>query len=386
MLPDRWTPTGEGDGDAWQLSKQLAPLAAVKSRICVVSGLAVKVPNIVPHGSGCAGILSAADLQSTGDDDTFSAPSIDQVIAAQVGSSSIYRSIQVGASDCTGRSYNGPNSIKPAETDPFAFYERIFGDNFIEPGKGGKPDPRLGLRRSVLDAVMDDIDRLDQRLGKDDKARLEQHLEGVRELEQRLAILQEDPPDLAACERLDALTGDYADVDGRPQLSARSRIMSDMLAMTLACDQTCVFGHTLTDPVSDVLFPDASEGHHSLTHNEGGDQPEVNAIVIQIMEELAYTIAALDRIEEGDGTLLDSRAVLATSEVSLGQTHSIEEMPVILAGSACGYLKQDHHYRSSSGDNATKLLISLQRAMGMSVGSFGSGDAQASESLSGIEA
>ena len=387
-LPDLWTPTGTGtgDGDEWTLSEQLAPLEVVKHRLCVVTGMKVHLSNDAPHGSGAAGILCAAPLQSTGDDSTMSAPSIDQVIAEQVGGASIYRSIQTAASDCSGMSYNGANSRNPPETDPYAFYERIFGDTFIEPGEKGKVDPKLGLRRSVLDAVMQDIDRLDARLGSADRARLEQHLEGVRELEQRLAILEENPPNLEACTRAEALTGDYSDVDSRPQLAARNEVMSTMLAMTLACDQTRVFGHYLTDPVSDVLFEGASAGHHDLTHNEGGEQPEVNAITIAIMEMLATTIQKLEAIEEGDGTLLDNCAVLACSEVSLGQTHSIEEMPVIIAGSGCGFFKQDHHSRSLSGDNVTKVLVSLQRAMDISVGEFGEDEAMVDEGLSDIEA
>lgn len=385
-LPDLWTPTGTGDGDAWQLSEQLAPLQVVKHRLCVVSGMKVHLANDAPHSSGAAGILCASPLQATGDDSTMSAPSIDQVIAEQVGGASIYRSIQTAASDCSGVSYNGPNSQNPPETDPYAFYARIFGDTFIEPGEKGKVSPTLGLRRSVLDGVMADIDRLNARLGSADKARLEQHLDGVRELEQRLAILEENPPNLEACERAPALKGDFSDLDGRPQVAARNEVMSTMLAMTLACDQTRVFGHYITDPVSDLLFPGASAGHHDLTHNEGGEQPEVHAITVGIMEMLATTIQKLEAIAEGDGTLLDNTVVLACSEVSLGQTHSIEEMPVILAGSGCGFFKQDHHHRSLSGDNVTKVLVSLQRAMDISVGEFGADEAMVDEGLSDIEA
>ncbi len=385
-LPDRWTPTGDGDGDAWQLSEQLAPLSRVKDRICVVSGLAVKLPNNVPHSSGCAGILSAAPLQSTGDDDTFSAPSIDQVIAAEIGGSSIFRSIQTAASNCSGRSYNGPNSVNPPEADPYNFYRRVFGDTFVEPGQDGAVDPSLGLRRSVLDAVMGDIGRLQDRLGAEDRARLDQHLEGVRELEQRLALLQKDPPDLEACSRPEEPTGDYTDVEGRPQLALRNQVMSELLAMTLACDQTRVFAHFITDPVSDVLFEGSSAGHHDLTHNEAAPQDECNAIDLQIMDMFADTVEILDGIPEGDGSLLDNCAVLATSEVSLGQTHSIEEMPVVIAGSCCGFYKQDHHYRSLSGDNASKVLLSLQRALDIDVGSFGVDEAQVDEAIPDIEA
>ena len=78
--------------------------------------------------------------------------------------------------------------------------------------------------------------------------------------------------------------------------------------------------------------------------------------------------------------------LFATSEVSLGQVHSIDEMPIVLAGSACGFLRQDHHYRSLSGENATRLLITLQQAVGVSVSSFGGGDAAASSGLSDLQA
>jgi hypothetical protein len=385
-LPPRWTPDGTGQGDAWSLSEQLMPLAHIKHKLCVVSGMACKVPNTAPHFSGAAGILSASALESTGDDSTFAGPSIDQVIADGIGGSSIFKSVQTAATDCTGHSYNGPNSRNAAETDPYAFYARLFGDTFVEPGEDGIVDPRLGLRRSVLDAVMGDIAALDSRLGSADKVRLEQHLDGVRELEQRLAILEENPPDLEACLRPGAPAEDYADVDARPRVAARNQVMSEMLAMALACDQTRVFAHFLTDPVSDVLFEGASAGHHDLTHNEGGEQPQVNDITVSIIEQLGVTLAALDAIEEGDGTLLDHCAVFATSEVSLGQTHSIEEMPIVIAGSACGYYQQDVHHRSFSTDNATKVLVGLQRSVGMSVSSFGVEDAAATTSLTEIEA
>lgn len=385
-IPDRWTPTNTGDGDAWELSEQLAPLAALKHRLCVVTGLKSLLTNTVPHTSGAAGMLTATPLQSTGDDNTYGAATIDQVIAAAIGGSNIYRSVQTAASDCSGQSYNGPNSRNPPETDPYAFYERIFGETFIEPGKKGVVNPSLGLRRSALDAVMGDISRLNARLGTADKARLEQHLDGVRELEQRLAILEENPPNLEACERALAPSADFSDLLGRPQIEARNEAMSTMLAMALACDQTRVFAHFTHDPVSNLLFEEASSGHHDLTHNEGGDQPEVNAITLRLMEMLATTLQKLEDIEEGDGTLLQNCAVLACTEVSLAQTHAVDELPVVLAGGACGYFKQDHHYRSYGGENVTRLLISLQRSMEMNVSSFGSDAAADDEGLSGIEA
>lgn len=384
--PDRWVPDATGTGAEWALSEQLAPLSAVKEHLAVVTGLACKVPNIYPHGSGAGAILTAAPLQATGDDETYAAPTIDQVIAAEIGGAAIYRSVQTAATSCSGQSYNGPNSLNPAESDPYAFYARLFGDTFIEPGEDGVVDPRLGLRRSVLDLVMDDIGALETRLGAADRARLDQHLTGVRELEQRLARLEEDPPNLEACVRPAEPKGSYGDIDGRAQVRERNRVMSEMLAMAFACDQTRVFAHFLSDPVSDVLFEGASSGHHDLTHNEGGDQPEVSEITTQIMACLADTLEILAAVPEGDGVLLDNCAILATSEVSLGQTHSIEDMPVIVAGSCCGFFRQDVHARSLSGDNATKVLVSLQRAFDIDPGTFGADDAATEDGFSEIEA
>lgn len=382
-IPDRWVPPDEGPG--FTLSDQLAPLAPVRDKIAVLTGLNVKVPNVHPHGSGAAGVLSGA-APTDGNDSTFSLPSIDQVIAAEIGRDSVYPSIQTAATNILGLSYNGPNSRNPAIASPYELFERIFGAGFREPGEGGVVDPSLGLRRSVLDVVMDDAARVRGRLGAADQVRLDDHLDGVRQLEQRLARLQEDPPDLASCSRPGAPLESYPDVDGRPQLSAVNRAMSDLLAMAFACDQTRVFAHFLTEPVSDALFPGASTGHHLLTHNEPGSQPEVHEITVQVMEELAYLIARLDSIPEGDGTVLDHMALMATSEVSLGRTHSIDDIPLIVAGSCCGALRTGFHARSLSGESASKVHFSILRALGVSVTSFGQGDARVTGGLSALDA
>jgi hypothetical protein len=384
-LPERWVPANTGEGDAWELSEQLAPLAPIKHKLALVTGLACKVPNISPHGSGAACLLTAGpDLEDA--EGNRMGPSIDQVIAAGIGGTSIYKSVITAATNCTGESWSGPASRNPAETDPYALYARLFGDTFIEPGEDGLVDPRLGLRRSVLDLVMDDIAALQPRLGAEDRARLEQHLDGVREIEQRLAILEENPPNLEACSRPASPTEDFADVDGRARVYERNRAMSQLLAMAFACDQTRVFAHFLTAPVSDVLFPDAPAGHHDLTHNEGGEQAEVNDITKHVTTMFCETLQILDAIPEGDGTVLDHCAILGASEVSLGQTHSIENMPTIIGGSACGFFRQDIHHRSVAGESTTRLLIGLQRAMGMPVSSFGFDDAAATDSIPEIEA
>jgi hypothetical protein len=386
-LPSRWTPEGEGTG--WALSEQLAPLAPVKDLITIVSGLSQKTGNLIPHSSGVAGILSGAALQVYEDgreDGTFAGPSIDQTIALEIGGDTIYRSLETGVLPGTGgNSHNGPNNKNPPELSPYAFYERIFGPTFRAPGEEGLVDPTLGLRRSVLDAVMDDIDKLDARVGATDKARLDQHFTGIRELELRLARLEEDPPNLEACIRPEGPETEYPDIAGRPQITAIHRAMTDLLVMAMACDQSRVFSHWFSDQLTNSLFPEVTAGHHSLTHDEPGTQPQVSQIVQFVMGELCYMIERLSLIEEGDGTMLDNMVLLATSEISHGQTHSLDEMPIVLAGSACGRIQQGIHHRSHTGENVNKLMLSLIRSLSISASSYGTDEGEVSDGLSAIE-
>jgi hypothetical protein len=156
--------------------------------------------------------------------------------------------------------------------------------------------------------------------------------------------------------------------------------------MALACDQTRVFTNFISFPVNNLLFEGAAAGHHQLTHDEPGEQPQVNEIVIELMGYFAEFIQALRNIPEGDGTLLDHCAVLGTSDVSYGRTHSIDEYPLIIAGSGSGRLRTGIHHRPTGADNASKVILTLMRAVGVTAASYGEADAMATESVSEVEA
>ncbi|MBK6686902.1 MAG: DUF1552 domain-containing protein [Deltaproteobacteria bacterium] len=384
-LPQRWNPIGEGA--EWTLSEQLQPLASVKSEITVVSGMSVKTGNTIPHGSGPAGILSGAPLiVRSGDDFSFSAPSIDQVIAAQIGGETRFRSLELGVRPDSGLSYNGPNSKNPPESSPWALFNRIFGGGFTAPGEEPVIDPKIRLRRSVLDVVMADAGRLRGKLGRTDQLRLEQHLDGVRELERRLARLEEDPPSLAACAVPGVPAEAYPDNDGRPRFTEINQVMAELMAMAMACDQTRVFSYFFTYPVNNLLFPGVSTGHHRMTHDEPGDQPQVNQIVVQIITAFGQFLEKLRAVPEGAGTLLDNCAILGTTDVSFGRNHSLDDYPIIIAGTAGGALKKGLHYRSPSGENTSMVLVSLLRAMGLVIDGFGEGAGRSEQGLGAIEA
>ncbi|MBI4819633.1 MAG: DUF1552 domain-containing protein [Deltaproteobacteria bacterium] len=382
-LPELWVPSTRGPD--WIVSEQLSPLEGIKDKVTVVSGTNVALTNRQPHGTGSGAVLSGAPLQIRGRDWTFTEPSIDQLVARSVGKDTRFKSLELGVVGGSGLSFNGPNSQNPPELLPGRLFDRLFNPEkgFRAPGSDAPVDPKLRLRRSVLDAVMGDAQRLHEKLGRVDRERLDQHLTGLRELETRIARLEEDPPMLLACAQPVAPTATFADVQGRPPLTEISAAMVDLLAMALACDQTRVFSFFFGEPVGDTLYPGAPAGHHQLTHDEPGDQPVVNGIVKFIMAEFAKLLQRLDSIPEGEGTLLDHTVILATSDVSFGRTHSIEDYPILIGGSAGGAIRTGEHL-ATAGDNVSRVGFSLLQAMGVPVSEFGKEEGAVSSGLAGL--
>lgn len=382
VLPDRWVPSTTGVN--YTLSEQLQPLAPIRDQITVVSGMAVKAPNIGAHSSGPAGFLAGGPLIQDGTSMVMPGPTIDQIIANEVGGNTVFRSLEIAVEEgARGLSHTSPTTVNPAEYNPRILFERLFGGAFRAPGEEPIVDPTLSLRRSVLDAVSDDVRRLQNRVGTADKARLDQHFTAVRDLELRVARLLEDPPNLASCARPEE-PGEYLPIDGRPQMSALTAVMADMAAMSLACDQTRVLSLWYSSPVNGILYPGAAAGHHSLTHDEPVDQPTVNMIVKNIMGDFATFVQRLAAVDEGDGTLLDHTGILATSDVSLGRNHSIDEYPILLAGKMGGYLKPGQHYRSGSGENVSKIALTMAQGMGLSLPEFGYEDGRTESIVSEV--
>lgn len=374
-VPEKWVPTITGPD--WELTEELAPLGDLRHKLSVVSGLEVRVPNTIPHFSGPSGLLTGKVAIGEEGNWTFAGPTLDQILAEEIGNDTRFRSLEAGVDPGSGLSFNGPHSRNPPESDPFRFFERVFGGGFSGPGEEWEVDPTLALRRSVLDVVSEQARSLQQRLGSEDKARLDQHLTGIRELELRLTRLESEPPDLEACVPPEAPLEGETPAD----LLEHHEIMAELMVMALACDATRVFNYNLSHAVSNFLHPGRSAGHHYLTHNEPGIQPEVHAITVRLMEGLASFLDRLDRVDEGDGTLLDHCGILCTSEMSLGKTHSIQEYPIVLAGSACGALRTGSHIRYESRANASMVPLTLMRAFGLLAPEFGEGDTRTRDSI-----
>ena len=399
---DRWVPSTTGAG--WTPSPSLQPFATagVKDYVNVVSGMNIKSGNERGHHSGLTGIMSGAALVAEPHPNsnyvsTFSQPSIDQVAAGVIGTTTRFKSLEVGVSkkvvDGEGTtlhylSHNGPDSFNPPEYNPVNVFNRLFGTDFVPP-MGGTPvvDVSKTLRKSVLDAVLADMNTLKGRVGATDKVRLDSHMNNIRSLENRLVPATPTlPPGSTACVR-PAQPAKPSTSGGEP-IKATNKAMSDLIAMALACDQTRVFSVMFTGSVGYTVFSDIgiTTGHHDLTHDEAGDQPQVQASTVYTMEQFAVLLAALKAIPEGAGNLLDSCAILASSDTADGRDHSITNYPILVAGSAGGKLKFPSVHYKSNGENTTMVLLSILRSVGLSLTEFGTGGGRVTTSCTAIEA
>lgn len=413
VLPWNWVP-GQSDpiagtvvprvgsllgSDPVPLSEQLASLEDLRAKLTVVSGFDVKTGGRFPHNSAACGMLTGSPILAQGDREIWEYPTLDQIVAQAIGDTR-FRSLETSAAPGDWSvSYSGANARNPSEDNPYTLFQRLFVDGFRLPGEGGA-DPRVALRRSVLDAVMDHSLALRRRLGVNDQRRLDDHFANVRELELRLARLEQEPPSFDACMRPEAPPTEIPnDERNRPLIAERNALMADLLALAMACDQTRVFHHVLGKSVGDVVYPvdgvevrqdgyDVFKGHHDLTHNEAPDAGRpvmwrVNEITKYIVRCFGDFVRRLDAVPEGAGTLLDHMVVLGTTDSSNPRLHSLEDFPILLAGGADGRIVMGEHIRSDGG-NTSRVGLALLQAVGVPVGEFGYGDGLATSPAGGI--
>ena len=405
VKPDRWNPVNTGS--AWTSSPALLPLetAGVKDYVNVVSGTLITSGDERGHHAGTVGILSGAPMVSQPANgapyrSTFSKPSIDQVAAAVIGTQSRYKSIEVGISTRVNAnegttlrylSHNGPDSPNPPEYDPAKLFDRIFGTGFTPPGATATPvvDATLGYRKSVLDVVLGDLTKLRGRAGAADRRRLDQHAEGIRSIENRITASAMPVMPAAAC-KLPVKPTSFPDMGGKEQIAPKTKAMSDLLAIALACNQTRVFSMMFTGSVAGTVFSEIglTGGHHDLTHNEPGVQPQVQASTVYTIQMFAVLLNALKAVPEGAGNVLDNCAILASSDTSDGRYHNVRDYPILVAGKGGGFLKYPGvHYRSPTGSESTSTsLLTVLRAAGTNLNQVGAGGGLTTVSCGGIEA
>jgi hypothetical protein len=389
IIPDRWVPLSTGQGEAWQLSEQLAPLAEVKPWLSVLTGLSIKVPNNSPHASHPCAALTGAN---TGPGQVRLA-SIDQLIAPSIAGGTAYPTgIHAGLSNQTGAtalglavSYRGPNAANPPTYSPTSLYQELLG--FTSDGTPAAVDPELLYRQSVLDAVAADANALKGRLGAEDQIRLDHHLEGLNELQGRITRLAA-PITTGPVPNPDALYPARG-LDGEISRE-RSQAFADLLVFALATDLTRVFSFMFTCPASHGNYADCGlvnssfhedYGHRLSRSGLSAATRGFNTGVKYAMSNLADLLTKMKEVPEGDGNLLDNSCIYVTSCVSESQTHSGNDYPLIVAGKAGGRLQTDQHVRLLD-ENVSKVPFTLLTALGGTAEGFGEAEGRVTSGIS----
>ncbi len=384
-----WTPGAEG---ATWTSPILTPLQAYKDKVLVLSGIDNKPGRSDgggDHASGTGAFLTATHVKKTAGADIANGVSLDQLLAKKLSEGLPLPSLELGTDggaavgDCdTGYScayarsiaWAGPQSPLPKQTNPTAVFDRLFA-GYDPTASAAEVMRRKVYRTSVLDGALDDATSLRTKLGRTDQAKLDEYLNGVRELETRIAKPSK-----------------VCNPGTRPQaglsFAERSRAMIDLIAISFECDLTRVVTFMLGNAGSGNTHPQIgiTESHHELSHHMGNttNLAKLTQINTWEMGELAYLLGKLKAIDDGNGvTALDNSIVFCSSEIEDGDAHRHTNMPIVVAGGGGGSIATGVHRRYTGGPPIADLFIALAGGLGLDLARFGD---DGTKPLAGIRA
>lgn len=362
----------EGEGQQMKLGQVLAPLQDFRERLLFVRGLyneqATK-GNI--HSSQTGNLLSGAPLAAGGE--IRSGTSFDQVLAQTIGRDTKVPSLVLGCEKSNPSvhknysmlysshiSWSSPTTPTPLELYPALAFDRLFND------EGTRGD------KSVLDSVLEDTHSLRGQISVSDRRKLDEYLDSVRDVEQRIAAAGQrgelqgwrpalDKPNIPR------------PPEGIPQdISEHMRLMCDILVLAFQTDTTRVVTLKLNNDHSSLRFPHLGVDymiHHLLSHSDTADWLKVNQF---FLEQLAYIAKKLDAISEGSRTTLDNSMIMLCSSMMTGG-HNNDQLPVVILGRGGGKLQTGRvlNFREESNRQMCRLYLSMMDKAGVKLKNFG---------------
>ena len=374
----------KGTGAEMELSKSLEPLAPLKTKLNVVSGLFNKhATGVGIHPGQTGNILSGAALQKGAV--LKGGISVDQMLANRFGEETAMPSLVLGCEQpITGYhetnfsmaysshiSWQDANSPVPMEVYPSLAFDSLFDNQ--------------GSRRtkSILDRVKEHAAHLNRQISLNDQAKLDEYLTSVREVEKRIEWTRtmKDRADGNAANRgRSAITMPRPD-NGLPEdIREHMRLMGDIIALAFQTDKTRVATLLLCRDLSGLFYPflDVRTAHHPASHDDQSDAYE--RVSRYYVSQLAYLATRLDAMPEGEGTVLDNSCLMFVSNMWSGSQHDSTKLPVLLAGGLGGKLETGRVVDfTQSGDENRKLCslyLSLLDRMDVKLPQFGDADSR----------
>jgi len=370
----------KGEGKAMELGKVLAPLNEFRDKMVFIRGLYNKEAlkgNI--HSSQTGNLLSGAPLASGGR--IQSGTSVDQYVAQRIGHQTKVPSLVLGCEKSNPGvhknysllysshiSWSSPNTPTPLEVYPALAFDRLF-KNKTETGD-----------RSVLDAVLGDAKDLRRNISRQDQQKLDEYLNSVREVEQRIESagrrgeLQGWRPTLTKPNM-------PRPKDGYPQdIVEHMRLMSDILVLAFQTDTTRICTLKLNNDHGTLRFPHIGVDymiHHLLSHTDNADWLKVNQF---FLEQMAYIARRLDAIQEGPRTALDNTMLMLCSSMLTGH-HNATQLPVVMLGGGGGRIQGGRNldYQKTPNRQMSRLFLSMMDKMNVRPKMFGDATAPLEE-------
>ncbi len=375
VIQKNWNPATTGPG--FEFSPTLKPLANVRDSITVLSGLAHQQADTFGDGTGDHPRASAAWLTGVHAYDRTQpgavvklATTADQLAANHIGKTTRISSLELtvdfptqgacDSGDCfyvNTVSWRNETTPNPAETNPRVVFERLFGD-------GGDATARQERTRdtgSILDSVLHEVGRVSKDLGPGDRTKLNEYLDSIREIEQRIKN-----PVSKSAQSIDLIE---RPVDIPESFDEYTKLMFDLQTLAFRADLTRVFSMILSRELSSRTFAfiGVPDQHHAVSHHR--NDPDLIAKKAKIdlyqVQLLAYFLEKLQAAQDGDGTLLDHSLILCGSGMGDGNLHRHFDLPCVLAGCLNGSVPGGRHINYPDKTPMSNLLVSLLDKIGL---------------------
>ncbi|HLH45074.1 MAG TPA: DUF1552 domain-containing protein [Bryobacteraceae bacterium] len=376
-IMQQFTPKTYGEG--FEFPPILKPLEPFRDHLAIVTNLTRSHPGsqVGDHAVSCAGFLTGVWPKRTEAEDVLANTTIDQIVAQQIGQETPLPSLEMATEDFTGYvggcspgfscaymntiSWSTPKTPLPMETNPRAVFERLFG----EPGGSGPRRARLEKQRSILDSISEDARDLERGLGARDRARLNDYLDNVREIERR--IQRSESRGATEFHAPDAPIG------APDSFEEHVGLMFDMAAAAFEADVTRVFTFMMSRELSQRTYPQIGVGeqHHSVSHHL--NKPDKMAQMVKIntyyLQMYGRFLDKLRAAPDGDGSVLDHSLLVYGAGMADSNGHATDPLPMALAGGGAG--KGARHIQLPARTPIGNLWMNVAEKFGVNLPSFG---------------
>jgi len=377
-IMDKWTPATEGAG--FEFSPILKSLEPFRDRLNIISGMGHRAADSTAvHSLSPTTWLSGVRPKPTQGTDAFAGVTADQIAALAIGQDTILPSMELAIEDHSGLigacdrdygciymntlSWRTPTTPLPMEVNPRKVFESMFG-------QGGSAADRLARiegDRSILDAVTKEATGLQAKLGPQDRLKISEYLENVREIERRIQkASQQVDPNMKLPEQPAGIPFSYEEHVG---------IMYDLLALAYQANVSRVFTFMMAREVSNRTYPQVgvSDGHHATSHHQNRADKIEKLVKIQNYHLTLFTkfVQKLSTTQDGDGSLLDHSLILYGSNMSNSNAHNHFPLPTLILGGGAGTMKGGHHIKQPDHTPMTNVLLTMLHKAGVPLESLG---------------